>query len=312
MTFERSRCSVMRCRSSSCRRCADACEQGAITLTPAFSLSAGQCTGCLRCSAACPSGALAAPAIEHAQLHFPASCPTPVIGCRPQLEGCNTQAESQGHITIPCFGGCREEWLLVLALSLPDTVQLNLTQCHACHNGHILDTVKRRLEQIVIHTGIAVSHKIIAVEDSSDLRYEAVRIGRRQFFRAFGVKVFRDIQKGIPSRLLQNGTMAYNHKTLPSVRRNLNSHLLSAPKTLAQRMLRRYYYTVDCSDACTMCAACVAICPTGALEQVPEKHRLRFNPLRCTGCGVCAEFCRQDAIQVNTGWFHETVDWREL
>lgn len=54
---------------------------------------------------------------------------------------------------------------------------------------------------------------------------------------------------------------------------------------------------------CTACAACVSICPTGAVQR--GRRRYRIEPLLCTECllysdqPMCAEACPHGAILVN-------------
>ena len=226
--------------------------------------------------------------------------PNPVLGC-------GTRPESQGHVNVPCFGGLDEEWLLARLLALPDTVQLNLTTCDTCRNRTITADVSCHLENIVAHVGIAVSQKIRLVENRADLVYEAHRFERRRFFRAFGTKVLKDIQRGMPSRPLRYGNAAYTQKTLPVKRERLNQCVRNASADLRKKILARYYYTIECFEHCNACSACAAVCPTGALEFVTTEQRLQFDPARCVGCNVCAEFCRQNAIQVHAGWFRDTL-----
>ncbi len=49
-------------------------------------------------------------------------------------------------------------------------------------------------------------------------------------------------------------------------------------------------------DACTLCLACVSVCPSGALLDNPELPQLRFLEDRCLQCGICAKACPEDAI----------------
>ncbi len=50
------------------------------------------------------------------------------------------------------------------------------------------------------------------------------------------------------------------------------------------------------TDACTLCLACVSLCPTGALADNPDRPQLRFQEAACVQCGICANACPEDAI----------------
>ncbi len=49
-------------------------------------------------------------------------------------------------------------------------------------------------------------------------------------------------------------------------------------------------------DACTLCLACVSLCPVGALGDNPDKPQVRFNEAACLQCGICAHTCPENAI----------------
>jgi ferredoxin len=50
------------------------------------------------------------------------------------------------------------------------------------------------------------------------------------------------------------------------------------------------------TEACTLCLACVSVCPAGALLDNPDKPQLRFLEDSCLQCGVCASACPETAI----------------
>ncbi len=50
------------------------------------------------------------------------------------------------------------------------------------------------------------------------------------------------------------------------------------------------------TDACTLCLACVSLCPVGALGDNPDKPQVRFQEAACLQCGICASACPEDAI----------------
>lgn len=50
------------------------------------------------------------------------------------------------------------------------------------------------------------------------------------------------------------------------------------------------------TDACTLCLACVSLCPSGALGDNPDLPQLRFQEDACLQCGLCANICPEKAI----------------
>jgi ferredoxin len=55
--------------------------------------------------------------------------------------------------------------------------------------------------------------------------------------------------------------------------------------------------TVD-AGACTLCMACAAACPSGALLAGGDMPRLEFLEFRCHQCGLCEETCPESAIRL--------------
>jgi ferredoxin len=50
------------------------------------------------------------------------------------------------------------------------------------------------------------------------------------------------------------------------------------------------------AQGCTLCLACVAACPTGALSDSPQEPVLRFIEDACVQCGLCAATCPEKVI----------------
>lgn len=49
-------------------------------------------------------------------------------------------------------------------------------------------------------------------------------------------------------------------------------------------------------EACTLCLACVSLCPAGALADNPDRPQVRLQETACLQCGICANACPEDAI----------------
>lgn len=50
------------------------------------------------------------------------------------------------------------------------------------------------------------------------------------------------------------------------------------------------------TDACTLCLACVSLCPSGALADNDDLPQLRFQEDACLQCGLCTNVCPENAI----------------
>ncbi len=50
------------------------------------------------------------------------------------------------------------------------------------------------------------------------------------------------------------------------------------------------------ADACTLCLACVSLCPANALGDNPDKPQVNFVETACLQCGICANTCPESAI----------------
>ncbi|MFY9958044.1 4Fe-4S binding protein [Bradyrhizobium sp.] len=49
-------------------------------------------------------------------------------------------------------------------------------------------------------------------------------------------------------------------------------------------------------NGCTLCLACVSVCPTGALLDDPERPALKFVEDACVQCGLCQSTCPEKVI----------------
>lgn len=50
------------------------------------------------------------------------------------------------------------------------------------------------------------------------------------------------------------------------------------------------------AEKCTLCAACVRLCPTGALHLPGSTTQLAFREDKCVQCGLCAHGCPEKAV----------------
>jgi len=82
-------------------------------------------------------------------------------------------------------------------------------------------------------------------------------------------------------------------------------HLVLAPQIKERHEFRSGHEAVIRQDACSSCSKCITLCRFEAIKKggmVDGKETYYVDPLSCEGCGVCARFCPDQAID-----FNETV-----
>lgn len=68
--------------------------------------------------------------------------------------------------------------------------------------------------------------------------------------------------------------------------------------------------TVD-EGRCTLCMACVSVCPAGALLAGGDSPQLRFLEDNCVQCGLCARACPEDCVTTSPRYLYEAARRRE-
>jgi len=70
-------------------------------------------------------------------------------------------------------------------------------------------------------------------------------------------------------------------------------HLVLQPEIIKRHRFEGGLLAVIDSEGCTLCRQCEALCRYGAIS--PD---IKIDPLLCEGCGVCADNCSHEAIQM--------------
>jgi ferredoxin len=59
--------------------------------------------------------------------------------------------------------------------------------------------------------------------------------------------------------------------------------------------------------ACTLCMACVAVCPASALSDGVDLPQLSFHEWNCVQCGLCETACPENAITRSARFIFDPV-----
>ncbi|TET44168.1 MAG: 4Fe-4S dicluster domain-containing protein [Dehalococcoidia bacterium] len=61
-------------------------------------------------------------------------------------------------------------------------------------------------------------------------------------------------------------------------------------------------------DKCSGCKLCVKICPTRAVEFLPEEKKVKIFISRCCFCAQCVDICPVDALAMTDEFLLSTYD----
>jgi len=61
-------------------------------------------------------------------------------------------------------------------------------------------------------------------------------------------------------------------------------------------------------EKCTGCKLCVRICPTKAIEFIPEEKKVKIFVSRCCFCAQCVEICPVDALAMTDEFLLSSYD----
>ncbi|MHA1527654.1 MAG: 4Fe-4S binding protein [Alphaproteobacteria bacterium] len=294
--FEESLCAHSRASRSGCTRCLDVCPTGAITPDgDTVRIDPNICAGCGACHAVCPSGAAASddPPVAHLfrRMRTMAEAFTKAGGKSPRLlvhdpeHGAEMIRLAARHgrglpgdaipLEIPSlstFGHAEQITALALGYACVDILAGPRTEPAP---------IAAQIELAAAIAGGAgvAGERIRLIEPMdpdglSDLLYTAAPAphpvepilplgGRREAVR-------------MAARALAGDTPPEAPLPLPA----------GAP----------YGAVLVDTEACTLCLACVSLCPPGALLDNPDSPELSFREEACLQCGLCVDTCPESAI----------------
>lgn len=247
----------------------------------------------MACTAACPSGALEVAHDFRRIVERRAPTDAPILGC--------TRHPLDPGIRVPCLGVLSEEHLVYLFASCPEPISLVTASCAECENAPAVERVKDRLLRLERLTLLPFADRFRFVTvrpEPTGSRYD-----RRSFFTALKNKVLSQVAGTVATGSVSDPERAivgvgYSSKRIPQRSGLLAAALARVTPDQARTFGDALRFRMELSASCDGCFGCVAVCPTGALES--SSPALRFNETACTGCGLCIEFCLEDAIRIHT------------
>lgn len=301
LEFISRRCLRNRLQGNGCSRCLNECPVQAIIpeAGSGVRLDSKRCVGCLACTAVCPAEALVGKDCRLATL------PDKDAGRETLVFCCEKSIRSGEEIVLPCLAALAEEQLAAFAAKAAKGVRLNLVKCSDCRAAFVPDLLARRLAALNSRLGngeITGSIRLqLQAEDDDEL---AESLSRRTFFKAFREISFHAASETVAALQADpDQREQHAHKHQPARLAQLRQAIADTGNESTRQALLRLFFSLTVSDGCNFCGACAGMCPTGALKNSRENEmkRLQFDWARCSGCGLCLDFCRGKALTLTAG-----------
>lgn len=325
------RCTVVRNRHSSCRKCTDACPTDAVGAKDnVLALDSGLCVSCGACTTVCPTEALIPLVPLDEDLAASVADAVVASGGRAVFACARIASKRKGDPTkfaeVPCLARMEESVLLELAARGVEDILLVDGTCatckfRACVPG--IDATVASANQLLAAQGSPIRvERASAFPDDVLLEDARSLLGasRRGFFSqakgtaldAAGKTVEVAFKKtgmaNVPS--LRDRLRMSDAGTLPQFNPVRRMHVLDAMDGLgpsvAPEIDTRLFGSVHVdAEACSSCGMCAVFCPTGALKKsdlVPEEGEgsfLEFSAADCVQCNLCADACLKDCLTVS-------------
>ncbi len=269
-----------------CRRCLDAC--------PALAIATGKdgividpylCRGCGSCTLACPTGAVRyarprphasleqiATALEAQPVRQGATAPVLAIQVGEALAGI---PEGTPRLQVPALGSVGLElWFAALALGASRVLIVR--------SGLLPPTTARLIEEQV-----DLAWRILKAIGEAPERVRLVNSPRdldwNGLVNPWPAADFGPLAKARDKRGLLLAAISHLARHLPGRRATVALGQGAPLGTIA----------ID-TQRCTLCHACVQLCPTGALRKPGEA--LAFLESACVQCGLCVNGCPERAL----------------
>lgn len=299
-------CVVVRNRNVHCRRCAEVCTSGAISIDPStnsLSVEPDVCIGCGTCATACPTGALEPR--EPSDAEFLQKCAAAmaavdaesqaagedaphlvIVACERMLKAAEGLFELAKVVAVPCVGHVDESAVSALAAAGAHRVRVVHGECEECpyKTGYLMAQAVEANANLLLETWksdvrMKLSAKLPrAARKSADAEFDAAR---RDFFRGMrgsareAAVVTADFALESTLGVKEPEEPKFSHVqedgTLPHsvpVRRERLLGSLSELGDPEDYLIesRLFGQVIIDNDKCRGCRMCAVFCPTGAIR----------------------------------------------
>ncbi len=304
------RCAVVRNRHASCRRCAQACTTGCISLEGGeLVVDASKCIGCGTCATLCPTGALEPAEPDDAQLYkrcqeaIDAQTGSVCIACEQALHGFKPQQQT-GVVPVVCLGRVEESLMAMLACNGANKLSLLKGDCENCQYKHGEQTAKDTCATANALFGAWEIPAQVQLVDVLPVDEAANAPASGQMASDYTQDVHATAEDQTHEMQLnkvgKDGTLPH---AIPGRRRRLLAALNASGQARKQQVSTRLWGRVEIDALkCESCRMCAVFCPTAAITKFDEQDGtfgVDHYAGRCVKCGSCKDICPAAAISIH-------------
>ena len=283
-----------------CNNCIDACATGAaISVGEKIEIDPYLCQGCGSCVTVCPSGAMryAAPSSEDL-----------LDSVRRLIGGYFRQAGDQATAPDLLFYGAETGLDSELAGALPEQVlPVAVEDVGAVGPDTWMALLAYGVGRVILLTGSEPAPSLLDASRRQARAYTAILEGLGDESAAQRVIVAGgDLELDALSEPLSSvvderagfAAIGTKREIIRQALDHLYRYAVNPAETVAL-MPPAPFGTIHVNpDACTLCMACVSVCPVSAVQGGGDLPQLHFRESECVQCGMCETACPEDAISL--------------
>ena len=294
--FEGDLCAHSRASLKGCDRCLNVCPTGAIQ--PAgdiISVNSDICAGCGSCASVCPSGAISYddPPIDYTLQLLQKFVHTYLAngGSSPRLLFHDSEFGIELISLSARFGkGLPSN---VIPMSVTNIESISHTEMLAAfatgyHEIFILKTPKT--EEVSLDLQLAIVKEVLKTTGNDQHRVKMIDTSDPQLLEQELYQENFSEPVTTPVHLL--GQKREVTRTAASAIEKNKGSIIPLPSKSP------YGEIVLDTNKCTLCLACVSLCPTDALQDNADRPEVNFTEISCIQCGICANTCPEKAIKL--------------
>ena len=286
------RCLRRRLNTNQCELCVNACWSDALSLKGReVGIDESCCTGCMSCVSVCPQDVFESDYDLDELLGEFQKKKEVLVSCIRQKQ------VHPNEVTVPCFGILSKPLLAAISLSDCGVAIFNAAECSKCPNSDSSVAFITACKEVKNALCQVLTTDIIVSEDRKDLQQR--KGDRRSYLSNIG-KLASSVSKKHFTSVHGVGDRENTSRRIPHKTKIAGNLLKKSNEAMRAALLKLLGYNLQVNDNCTLCPKCKGICPTGALtiERSDQEKTLSFSHLKCSGCGLCVEFCNQEALML--------------